>query len=416
MGRKPKPNLPAGGNWLLPPADKVAPLLGLPQSLKQGLKLMSESSDSAQEGPALPLDSTTLRKGPVEMPRGSRLKLWRWVRRQMTRLRSTDFQALLRQLRPLMASSTSTLPWRACALGLNASGRQAYPRTLAYILERCDQEDQLVAAVRAAEDSQRAAERLREGLHRHTHIPEAALGVGLDQLLEIAFAAQDTPAAPRLALTPDLARTLLWIYYEPWIHLASIAEAEWRRQHSASFLLALTIEDGGILGQLWPTWDQDTKKLVRPPERFFVLLRQLASQRRGLAGPMSWNTFASNLPDPEQSSRLASEDADPENKTRQLREWRKNGRRPTDEGFETLLRNLGTPDDWVPTWRFLLRLVYGLDETLRTDLKSVPEWPVDPEPIFAEIFARYPRYLATALNPGHPMGAPGGSSCDRATG
>jgi hypothetical protein len=403
MGRRAKPNLPpGGGHWLLPELHRVVVALGLPGELAGLVARAPSMAEAKGLKPMLPLDPKTLRKGVMGMSARSRWILWMWVRPVVGGWLPAHW---LKAIRVLVAAPTGTLAWRSLLRGVQLGsegmeGWSKFPRTQAYLLERCHREDALVAEVTSINDRQRAAHAWRRGLLAESGIPETMLGSGLDGLVRLAYLVREQPTELPV-LDPETARTLLWLYFDPWLQLAAVAETEWRTKTPDAPLAEIPVREGGTIGQLWPQWSREEARLRLPSERLFELLRRRISEQRRLEEPMSWHRFAEHLPEPRRSSRPASEASDPANKYRQLRQWMKD-RRPSDEGFGALLKNLDVPDGETRSWRFLLGVAYGLDATIRDALNSVDPWPVDPKPILGELFDRYPDALDSALCPRAP--------------
>jgi hypothetical protein len=408
MGRKAKSHpWPEGARWLLPSLVRTLAILGVPSDIKGLVDFVHRESGDASLGKKLPADAKTLRKGPDMSPQKLRA-VWRYLRRATRRL-GTDAVFSTRALpaiySPAQQRSPNTTAWQGVVLGLRQANLTDFPETLAFVERRCKLELEAIDAfVAAVERGDALAEIWRESLRDHTLIPAEHLGTTVEQLERWARARADG-ADP--ALTQELIALLLWLWWDPLLQLAAVAETEWRaaNPHCCS-QCAEDRSPAGAMGWLWPTWDGE--RLVLPAERFFDRLRHAVSRHRGLAVPIEWQVLAECIPDARFSTRLLSsgQDSPDSTKPNQLYHWRK-GRRPTKEMFEAFVRNFGGNDTDVWMLEGLLRIAYGLqDEFDRMIPEANKRWPFPIGPVLGDIFSRYPLYLERARASGIPQGTP----------
>jgi hypothetical protein len=379
---------------MLPTPINVALVLGLPAGVRQLLKALRDIANPSDRSP-LPLDDKTLRKGVAGLSTASHRKLWPWILMQFQALRGVDFRGFLRCLKSYLGKPVSTVAWRAMLCGAGDAAR-AWPRTAAFIQRRCDLEDDLIASLKPGKDPADIAARLRRTLQATSLIPAENLTPGLEALaawVSPAIASDTTPAVPA-DMTPDLASASVRLVLDRWLQFAAVVEIEWGSREPVAFPAGLLGDSGGVLGHIWPTVDRSSGCLLYPAERLFRLLREHTKPDCDVANPPSWRSFADRLP------ALDKSDPSTESKDQLLRLWRKESE-PSDKHWAECLAALQISEADRAGWTFLKRLAYGLDRRIRA-LRADPgfKWPMDPEPLFGEIFDVYPRYLeAMACGP-----------------
>ena len=110
---------------------------------------------------------------------------------------------------------------------------------------------------------------------------------------------------------------------------------------------------------------------------------------------MSWRELAQYIPDPTNSSAKCGEADVPENKRRQLSEWRK-GRRPKDETLKGFFRNAVGTDALGQGFLMQRDIAYGFDELCEKVRRDPRLQELEAEKLIVEVCGYYECYRSWA--------------------